>query len=94
MGVSLEGRMTNCCLLLISFVVKSPLIRDCLVEIALHQTQLEPDSSGNIAEEHIRPGSHLPFKLLGMGSSTPSPKISPSSTPIDTDSECSPQSTG
>lgn len=38
-GVSLEGRMTNCCPLLISFVVKSPLILDCLVETELHQTQ-------------------------------------------------------
>lgn len=52
--------MTNCCLILISFVVKRPLIHDCLAEIALHETQLKQASQARLAEEHIRSGSHLP----------------------------------
>lgn len=71
----LRERMTNCCLPLISFVVKSSLIRDCLAEIALHETQLEQDSQAGLAEEHISTSSHLPA-LGGAGDCFPSPKNS------------------
>lgn len=77
MGGQLRERMTNCCLPLISFVVKSSLIRDCLAEIALHETQLEQDSQAGLAEEHISTSSHLPWEVLGTAS--PPLKIAPPS---------------
>lgn len=75
MGVSLEKGMTNCYPLLISFVVKSPLIRDCLVEIALHQTQLQLVSLTSIAD--TRSTICLPFILVRFV--IPTPEISPPS---------------
>lgn len=56
-GGQARGRMTNRYLLLISFVVKRPLNRDCLAEIVLHEMQLEQDSQDSPAKEHISPGS-------------------------------------
>lgn len=76
----LRGKLTNCCLLLISFVVKSPLTHDCLAEIALHKTQLEQDSQDRLIENHISPGIHLPLEVLVITS--PSLEISlPSARP-------------
>lgn len=73
-----RGRMTNRYLLLISFVVKRPLNRDCLAEIVLHEMQLKQDSQANPAEEHISPGS--PGLLRKRQS--PTPEISaPSANP-------------
>lgn len=63
-GGQLRRRMTNSYLLLISFVVKRPLIRDCLAEIALHEMQLEQGSQAGLAEEHFSLGCHLPFEGL------------------------------
>lgn len=50
-GGQLSGRMTNCCPSLISFVVKRPLIHDCLAEAALRETQLKQDRQASLAEE-------------------------------------------
>ena len=58
----LRGKLTNCCLLLILFVVKSPLTHDCLAEIALHKTQLEGFPGGTVVES-------LPANAGDMGSS-------------------------
>lgn len=56
-GGQVRGRMTNRYLLLISFVVKRPLIRDCLAEIVLHEMQLEQASQASPAEECSSRGS-------------------------------------
>lgn len=76
-GGQLRQRMTNSYLLLISFVVKRPLIRDCLAEIALHEMQLEQGGQAGLAEEHVSRGCHLPFQELVITS--PPLEISPPS---------------
>lgn len=60
--------MTNCCLSLISFVVKRPLIHDCLAEAALLETQLKQDRQASLAEKHVSSGSYLPVEELVMTS--------------------------
>lgn len=65
MRVSSE-EMTNGCPVLISFVVKSTLISDCLAEAALHLTQLELGSPISITAAGLLVTASHPLKYLQL----------------------------
>lgn len=61
-----SGEMTNGCPALISFVVKSTLIRGCLAETALLLTQLELGSPISITAAGLLVTASHPLKYLRL----------------------------
>lgn len=61
-----SGEMTNGCPVLISFVVKSILVSDCLAETSLHLTQLELGSPISIAAAGLLVTASHPLKYLQL----------------------------